>query len=202
MARRRSMDGADEYEGGGFNLGGGAPGLGGKPAGGGRVDEFGNEVPDFSNDPNFPTPFADYTPDEIAGDSTTARELGNHKTPNLPLAQPGPHETGLPTSMTVQSNEGYGSDFGGDQASYSTPMQGFSPNPVSGQHASPEVTQRVSSPGAQSALFSDASGGTPMFGRAGGLMGGGKGVLGSNEGQPTPTEMMLKLVRMYQNGGM
>lgn len=165
--------------------------------GGGRVDEFGNVLPDFANDPNYPVPFQDYQPTEIAGDQTTARELFNQ--PRAPQGIPRPDQTGgLPQGMTVQSEEGYGG--GGDMPAFSTPSTPHEPTPMSGMPPRPDVTRRVSSPGAQSALFSEASGGTPLFGRAGGLMGGGKGVLGANEGGPTPTEMMLSLLRTLRNG--
>jgi hypothetical protein len=106
--------------------------------------------------------------------------------------------------MTVEheSDGGYGGDEGG-QSAFSTPSMPHEPSPISGMTANPQTaagTRRVSSPGSQSALFSEASGGTPLFGRAGGLMGGGKGVPGGNEGGPSATENMLALLRMFRNG--
>lgn len=176
---------------------------------GGGTDEFGNLLPDFSNDPNYPVPFRDYQPIEIGGNETSARELFNRPTPTTPLARPhaeAPSQDvggGLPHGMTVQGDAmGYGGDDmgGGDQPAFSTPAMPHEPSPISAMRPNPEVTRRVSSPGAQSALFSDDSGGGQMFGRAGGLLGGGKGVLGANEGGPTPTDMMLSLLRMFRNG--
>lgn len=118
------------------------------------------------------------------GNRTTARELFDRN-------------DGLPRGMTVQGDEGFSDEFG---SSMSVPGQSFTPSPISGMTPNPSVTRRVSSPGAQSALFADASGGTPLFGRAGGLQGGGKGILGADEGGPTPTEMMLSLLRMFRSG--
>lgn len=205
MARRRDINDLPDDEGSAFasnpfpfgnNEGG--PGIGSiiEPSpnigtGPGQTDEFGNVIPDFPRD-QFPRPFEDYDPTEIAGDRTTSREMFDRREPK-----------GLPQGMTVQSEQGYDSTFGGPgggQESFSTPAQPFSPTPIASQRPNPTVTQRVSSPGATSALFADASGGTPMFGRLGGLTGGGKGVMGSNEGGPAPTAMMLKLLRMFGSG--
>lgn len=198
MARRRTQDDAP-FEDDPSNLF--ADRLSG--GGSGRVDEFGNQVPDFSNDPNFPTPFVDYVPDEIAGNQETARELGDVFRTRSPLAaapQPEPEPSnGLPMSMTVET----GYDDGG-QPSVSTPAMPHEPTPIAGMRAAPEIasqgTRRVSSGGAPSALFGDTSTGTPMFGRLGGLEGGGIGAMGLNEGGPTPTQMMLSLLRMMRNG--
>lgn len=189
MRRQPTMDSGipDEHEqrvpGSPFGMDAGA---------GPRTDEFGNEIPDFPRD-QYPVPFEDYQPDAIAGDRTSGREMFDHRETTPPTT------SGLPRGMTVQGEEGYGD---GGQDSMGTPAQGFSPQPVSGMRANPSMTQRVGHGGASSALFSEASGGTPLFGRAGGLMGGGKGVLGMDDGAPSPTEMMLKLVRAFQNGGM
>lgn len=166
----------------------------------GARDEFGNVLPNFSNDPNYPVPFQDYQPGEIIGNQTSARELFDKRSAATPMRHEPQEDRVLPMGMTVQGEEGYGGEGGGDQPSFSTPSQAREPNPISAMRPNPQVTRRVSSPGAQSALFADDSGGTPLFGRAGGLMGGGKGVLGTNEGGPSPTDMMLSLLRMFRGG--
>lgn len=200
MARRRSLDGGVD-ESGGFDDGGSSD-LNALLASFGGDASTKELQPDQKGGPLPGVPFKEATADEDArmiglpvedesgpyGDRTTGREMFDRREP-----------TGLPQGMTVQGEQGYGSEFGG-QDSFATPMQSFSPTPASGMRPNPDVTQRVSHGGAPSALFSDASGGTPMFGRMGGLTGGGRGVVGSEGGQPAPTQMMLKLLRMFGSG--
>lgn len=201
MAMRRSPDGMNEY--GGFQQDGNddMSGLLQSLLGQGPVKE-----PTLDEGVNMTGLMKEPTSDEGTnmtgnglpmqgapgeGNTTTGREMFDRR-PTMP---------GLPQGMTVQG-EDQGND--GGQSAFSTPMMPHEPTPVSGGYdmsMAPQNTRRVSSPGAESALFSDASGGTPMFGRAGGLMGGGVGVQGSNEGGPTPTDMMLSLLRMFRSGG-
>lgn len=220
MARRRTGEGPDEFE----EYDDGAPIDGGRFGNGrDRPDTF------FALSPEEQQGVLDWERDNpaIAGNTTTGRELFGawmrpttpeiRQTPGLvPMQEEtggpdaGRRDDGLPRGMTVQSVQGYdadmggGDDGGGGQSAFATPMMPHEPSPISGMTPNPQIapqtTRRVSSPGSQSALFSDASGGSPMFGRAGGLTGGGKGVLGSNEGGPAPTEMMLSLLRMLRNG--
>jgi hypothetical protein len=175
-----------------------------------------NGEPDLIKSPGGEPPpdgsLIEPNPDESGpeGDTTRGREMWADDQPNVPMFRPpkqppmGPPDQGqpptptqgLPEGMTVQDQGGYG-DMGGADDSYSTPLMPHEPQ-VTRRIAAPALPH-VSSPASQSALFSDASGGTPLFGRMGGLTGGGIGVPGSNEGGPTPTQMMLSLLRMFRN---
>lgn len=231
MAQRRSLEsydhGDDEYQDGSGLFGGGrdmppmgAPVSMAPPGGGGRVDEFGNEVPDFANDPNYPGAFSDYIPTEIAGNGETAREIGGGwnkpTTPlqNQPNQSPGPQ---LPRGVSVEeTNEPSYSEpsapsfFDEQPSSYSspgqdTPAMSMSPDPITSHQPEPMQTStgptRRSVSNAAPALFQEAGGGSRMFGSAGGLMGGGKGAVGTNAGGPSPTEMMLSILRQMRGGG-
>lgn len=193
--------------GGGFDGDMGAPPMSGSGPGTGNFDEFGNELPDFSGDPNYPTPFQDYVPDEIAGDSQSAREIGRGGKPTTPL-----QGMGLPRGVSVEdlttptsyrSNETPSSYVAPGQ---DAPSMSMFPDPISQGNASPGMTQtpasgptRRSVTNAPSAMFAESGGGR-MFGDAGGLMGGGRGAVGTNAGGPSPTEMMLSILRSLRGG--
>ncbi len=189
MAVRRTPEGLNDYEGLGHDLEQGQP-----PS----LAELFGAVKEPTSDEGVnmtggllgPPPVRE---NPSGGNTSTGREMFDHA----------PTTTGLPQGMTVQGDESDGAGYGGGgQSAFSTPMMPHEPSPISGMPSNPEVTQRVSSPGATSALFSDASGGTPMFGRAGGLMGGGRGAPSMDAGgQSTPTQNMLALLRMMRNGG-
>lgn len=134
-----------------------------------------------------------FTPpdDSLIGvlDPEESGEFGNYTT-----AREMQRGDALPRGMTVQGEQGYGDAFGGN-----TPMMPQEPSPVAARPAQPTSTRRVSSPGSMSALFGSEGRDTPMFGNMGGLTEGGLGVQ-SSQGRPTPTEMMLSLLRMFRGG--
>ena len=206
MATRRSLgmggeredDGSGDFDDqggvdGGIDLlaGGGVPPVGGGP----RIDEFGNVVPDFSNDPNFPTPFKDYQPDEIAGNTDTAR--GMMKSGSAPTS------FNLPQGVSV--NDASSGSHGGTDA-IDTPAMPSEPSPVAWQTPNPMSSERPLTTGgpqrrsaSNPAIFADSR--SPMLhGRAGGLMGGGLGATGGSElsGPIAPTAMMQKLLQLFQ----
>lgn len=206
MARRRSLDGG--YEDGGFDESiqddGGLDGLlasfGGDEGkillGDGvlRKEATSDEQRDmiFGGEHPRKEPTLDEDISRMAdtGNVTTGREMFDRG--------------GLPQGMTVQQGSSYAMD---------TPMMAREPNPIASQMPNPSVqtpspsmspspgasstVRRSVSPGSTSALFGEEAG-TPMFGRAGGLMGGGVGVPGTNEGAPTPTQMMQQLLQMFR----
>jgi hypothetical protein len=219
MAQRRNFQNMyDGYEGdpfddgsgmigGDFNPGGSpfeAPPAPTSPGGG-----FGS---DFQDDPLSPGTsrapgFFLLSPEEqqqirdmergaIVGNQETAREIGGWMKPNTPIERQ--NEPQLPQAVSVEERAGPEQSFSND-----TPPQSFAPAPVSAGTPNPMETpvgpQRRSLSNAAPALFAE-SGGSRMFGDAGGLMSGGRGVLGSNAGGPTPTEMMLSIMRQLRGG--
>ena len=195
MARRRLDDGMgdeavrDEEERAGGGLLEASPG-----GGGGRVDEFGNVVPDFTGDPNYPTPFVDYQPDEIAGTTERGIDLkGPRQTPTT---------TGLPQGVSVNDSMGDGYDGGATQ---DTPAMPREPSPVAAQSPNPMMANATQGQGptrrsrVNPAIFGENR--NPMLhGRAGGLMGGGLGAVGGGEpsGPLQPSEMFMKLLQLFQ----
>ena len=189
----------------------------------GTRDEFGNVIPDFSNDPNYPVPFVDYQPDEIAGNTESARELGGGFGPprggpapaplgtpvGPPMGQPpgGPSEDsfGLPQGVSV--NEGMFAGVPESGNAMNVPGQSRTPSPTSGMamNAPPEsgTSQGPMRRSASSPSIYGESRNPTMFGRAGGLLGGGKGLVGREEssGPVAPTEMMKKLLALFQQQG-
>lgn len=198
MAVRRSVmgDGRDDFNPDDDDMGGFDGGLIGHDMDRGVNNDDGMVMKDAGDSGIAPSLGDDISHDE--GNSTSAREMFDRR----------PTTDGLPRGMTVQQDQGYapnmGDSGGYEPNSMSTPTMSMEPNPVSGMTANPatstpETTRRVSSMGSTSALFGQQAG-TPLFGRAGGLMGGGTGVQASSEGAPTPTQMMLSLLRMFRNG--
>lgn len=207
MAQRRSLQNtqddpygkfADDGSDGGGLFGGEFGGSLAAPPldAGGNVDEFGNDLPDFNNDPNYPTPFEDYTPTAIIGNQEAARELGGHGWMSNTPRQNNPS---LPQGVSVE--ERHGPEQGNAQ---DTPMMSAEPDPVSAHAPEPMQTpvgpQRRTMSNAAPALFAEAGGGGRMFGGADGLMGGGRGALGTHAGGPSPTEMMLSILRQMRGG--
>lgn len=191
MARRRSADSGDIREDDDPSLSGGG--------GFGSIFDNGRGFSDMG--PNIgsivePVPQLPDLP-AIAGNETTARELGGslfpnrlrpvRQTPSVDQPQAPPTPSGLPIGMTVQDGED----------TMSTPMMSRAPNPIAAMTPNPVAQQATTRRVAPSQLFSDDYG-TPMFGRAGGLMGGGQGVMESNDGAPSPTEMMKRLLQMFR----
>ncbi|NBU11822.1 MAG: hypothetical protein EBS84_22960 [Proteobacteria bacterium] len=197
-------------EGGGFMSGGGN-------TGGGRVDEFGNVVPDWGG-PNFPTPFVDYNPDEIAGNTERGVDLKGpaavpttSKPPGMPSMPGAPPPPQLPQGVSVNDSQ---SDDAGQSHWSHVPEMPNEPTPMSsqsvipqmgrgaGQAAQPPMMASGEGPQRRSqsspAIFSEQRG-SQLFGRADGLLGGGKGYAGAQEasGPLEPTEMFKKLLQMF-----
>lgn len=213
MAVRRSTDQREEQDYGYDDAAEqrflGDPGGGGfQQSGGGRVDEFGNVVPDFGGDPNFPTPFVDYTPEEIAGNTERGVDLkGPAAVPTTgrpaPAPTSGPQNTfGLPQGVSV--NEGM---FEGVPNSGNTIQAPAMPNtPQTGGGVMNAIPESGTSTGPmrRSAIAPSIYGESksPMLaGRADGLLGGGKGISGAeSSGALQPSEMFQKLLQMFRQG--
>lgn len=174
-------------------------------SGGGRVDEFGNVVPDFSNDPNYPVPFVDYAPDEIGGNTDTAREIGA-KTPNRPVAHEPSQTPGMQLPRGVSANEFTNESSLMDQGGYSephyqsVPSMPTTPNLVSSVNTPPTTQGPQRRSPISPAIFAQQRN-PNLFGRAGGLLEGGQGATGGGEhsGAIAPTEMMKKLLQMFMS---
>lgn len=187
---------------------------GGGESAGGRVDEFGNEIPNFTG-PNYPVPFVDYQPEEIAGSPESPRDIFGT---NLPRTT-GSHEVDTQgfqraikeriTPDTFQAVAPDGSGEGGildmlpkgveaqGGGSGMAPMQSAEPMSVSLRGTPPAMApsgprrQTISSP-VNLIGGGDPSGG--LIGRGGGLVGGGIGMPGGPSGGPQPTAQMLALL--------
>lgn len=206
-ALRRRMpnrDGSGEGEEVNDHLMGFAPGEDRGGGAGGRVDEFGNLVPDFSGSPDFPTPFEDYQPEEIAGSSDTPREVfGSHapRSPGATAGIGGPDLQAL-VAQLPQGVEAQGAGMGDVPGSSNTvdsaPALNAAPQPMSAQAMPPAMApntagspspRRVSSP---VSLFTESSRGG--LGQPGARFTGGRGLPGASAAGPTPTEQMLALL--------
>lgn len=206
-------------------------GLGGKreygdEGGGEDVDEFGNRVPDFSG-PNYPRPFVDYEPTEVAGNTEPGKPFPGTPTtfgprteappgPSGPsVSQPGPANTpsenppafNLPQGVSV--NEGMFSGASKAGNSFDTPAMSMEPNPTAEMTPNPAFGQPEGGTSrgpmrrsAQSPAIYAQSATPGLSGRAGGLMGGGLGAVGQGEpsGPISPTEMFQKLLQMFKQG--
>ena len=81
--------------------------------GGRRVDEFGNVIPDFPQD-QFPVPFQDYVPNEIAGNPDAPRDIFGSSGPRQapggasPSASTGAPDMGAILAMLPQGVEAQG----------------------------------------------------------------------------------------------
>lgn len=161
--------------------------------GGPRIDEFGNVVPDFSNDPNYPVPFQDYQPPEIAGNTDTARDLAPQRQANT-----GPARFALPQGVSVNDATNTGYDEPHQQSAPSMPKEprltAMQPQPVI-QAQGPQRRSAVNP-----SIFAQQRN-PNLFGRAGGLLEGGQGLTGASEhsGAIAPTEMMRKLLQMFMS---
>lgn len=224
MAVRRSSDQREEQDYGyddgndtrfiGDPNGGGSPLMGGGMGSGPRIDEFGNVVPDFSNDPNFPVPFQDYTPPEISGNTERGVDLkGPQGVPTT--SRPAPPPMNLPMGVSTTDSQPQGTNVNDGMFSgvpnygntMETPQTSRTPSLASGSvsNAIPESGTN-SGPMRRSAVSPSIYGDTTnptMFGRADGLLGGGKGLVGAQEtsGKLTPTDMMAKLVQLFKMRG-
>ena len=202
MARRRSEDGLNNVDddplGGGFDGGVDAP-LRGGPIG---VGDF--TLPPTGGSPGNPRP-GPIDPDmdnalrgifardggDIAGNTDKARDL-NPQTPNT-LAQPA-NTFGLPQGVSVNES----------MFSEDAPAMPQSPAPAAGRPANPSFAQPESrAPGpvrrsASPSALCGEQGSSQMFGRAGGLLGGGIGVPGAgSDGEVDPTAMFKKLLEQF-----
>lgn len=188
--------------GGDYNPGG-APMEGGDPGGiADPQDPFGNgqDRPDafFALSPEEQQAIIDLQAGAIAGNQETAREFGGGGRPTTsPTAG-----FNLPRGVSVEERAGPEASFSQDTPAMSmepAPISAGMPEPMQTQTA-PQGPQRRSVSNAAPALFAESGGGR-MFGDAGGLMSGGRGVVGSSAGGPTPTEMMLAIMRSLRGGG-
>jgi hypothetical protein len=218
MATRRSLGlgGEREDDGGSdfYDDAGGMQGLLGGGEQGGRVDEFGNNVPDFSG-PNFPKPFTDYTPEEIAGNTERGVDLKGpsgiptrSQTPQAPMSMMSSpaqeNSMGLPQGVSV--NEGMFSGAPDSGYAMDAPAQSAEPNPIAGQLPNPTFAQPeggstrgpVRRSNSNPAIFAEHR--SPMLmGRADGLLGGGKGISGGeSSGALAPSEMFQKLLQLFK----
>lgn len=213
MARRRSPT-PDEDAGFGTRQ---EQGLGG--GGGGRADEFGNEIPDFSG-PNYPTPFVDYVPEEIAGNAEAPRQVFGTRGPRTGQTQPQRQAPSVtPGGAAPVAEMGTGGGGGGmgepDMSSIlaslprgveaqgagsgQAPPQGSAPG-GSALNAMPPGQAPASAPfQSPSALFDDGGDAGLVGGGSEGLFGGGIGMPGGPS-QPKPTELMLALARAFAEG--
>lgn len=165
----------------------------------------------FGNGRDRPDAFFDLPPDEqqsiidlqngaIAGNTDSARSLGPSMPNTINQGQSAPPPFALPRG--VSANESVDMGGGGDY-SQDAPAMPMEPAPTAGQRPNPQPAFRGTPPTARrvsaapSALFGE-EGSSSMFGRAGGLLGGGQGVLGAgDDGEIEPTEMFKKLLQMY-----
>lgn len=218
MAVRRSFQNADYgYEddlnddddllgGGGFGGGFGGAADAGAP-GGDLNDPFGNgrDRPDafYNLSPEEQQAIIDLQSGAIAGNQESAREIGVAAwMPNQPVTRrQQPQAPELPQGVSVEEQTGPESSFAQDtpeQSMFPDPVTMHAPDPM--QTATTGPTRRTMS-NAAPALFDESGGGARMFGAAGGLMNGGRGAPGMNQGGPTPTEMMLQILREMRAGG-
>ena len=213
MARRRSDDGlqddfGQEDDGLGGLLGGGSLGT---PVG---PNEGGPGIGGvFEQLPNIKVP-GTRPPDDPLGplDPDESGPIGNTERPR-DLAGPNatPNTFGLPEGVSVNDgmfsgvNDGMFSGVPKSGNAMNTPAQPRTPQLSSGNvmNAPPEsgnsqgpMRRSASAP----SIFGEKRGGQTMFGRADGLLGGGKGLVGAEEssGPIAPTEMMMRLLQMFR----
>jgi hypothetical protein len=146
----------------------------------------------------------------IAGNTVNPRDL-RPAMPNMIGQAAAPAPFALPQGVSV--NDAIGDDGGGGGTfAQDTPAMPMTPTPGASPQGpvrvSPSMPPRPTSTGsagpmrvsaAPSALFGQ-SGGASMFGRADGLLGGGRGVVGGDDGEIEPTEMYRKLLQMFGAG--
>lgn len=211
---REDDGGGDFYDEGGAIQGfGGGPRIGAAGGTGPRIDEFGNVVPDFANDPNFPTPFTDYQPGEIAGNSESVfstKGPGQNPTTSAPRQEAFQLPRGVSVEEAMpQQADAIAQPFDGGNTQNTPPMS-MEPAPVSAQTPAPTMNFGAGAPqqagpqrrSAVSPTIFAENRGSQLSGRAGGLLGGGKGFAGAEEasGPIAPTEMFQKLLQMFRQG--
>lgn len=203
MPRRRTGEGPDEFEdvpdddpfGGGFGFGNPfePPPLGSESGPGiGEIiaplpDHLGEKPRDFGPPVKGPTSDAPpVLPDDVGrGSTTTARELGGGM----------PNTIGLPQGVSVNDSMG----------TMDVPGQSRTPSPVAAQPPNPGFAN-MEGPRRRSPVSPSIYGETrspQLFGRADGLLGGGKGLVGAEEssGPIQPTEMFNKLLQLFRRQG-
>ena len=205
MARRRGEDGMpiDDME-NGFQGGGFMGGLEGLLGGGDQSPAEGIgavKEPTLDEGVNMTGNGQPIQGDGSTGSTTTAREMG----PKSPTT------FGLPQGVSVNDSQ---SDDAGQSHWSHVPEMPNEPTPMSsqsvipqmgggaGQAAQPPMMASGEGPQRRSqsspAIFSEQRG-SQLFGRADGLLGGGKGYAGAQEasGPLEPTEMFKKLLQMF-----
>ncbi len=176
-------------------------------AGTGNFDEFGNEIPNFAGDPNFPVPFVDYQPDELAGNTAPPREVFGGQQPRTPVASTAPPSDPmadilamLPQGVEAQSSEASGMGAG------STP--GLSREPVTSvarQQPPAMAGGEMGMGGAQAPRRNTFESPSALFagGKPGAALGrtGGFSLPGQSQGPPAATKQMLELLKQLQGIG-
>lgn len=194
--RRRPLNDSDAFNGPPESKEGQSRGM--------PTDEFGNLLPDFSGNPNYPTPFVDYTPEEIAGSPESPRDIfgggggPRSSAPPAPLAQPASEPLGRPIddvlSLLPQGVEAQGGGEGPHDVS--APLQSSEPQSVS-MRAMPPSTGTGTAPMRQSVsspMQFGGGGGRSLIGRGAGQFGGGLGLPGGPSGRPQATAQMLAIL--------
>lgn len=205
MARRRSEDGFPDDFGDDDGLGGllgGMPNEGGPGIGGIFEDAPPLDIGKILQPPNKPP--SDPTPPD--GTTLGIPAYGNTDRPrDLAGPQSTPNTFGLPQGVSV--NEGMFSGVPQSGNSMNVPGQSRTPRLSSGNvmNAPPEsgTSQGPMRRSASSPSIYGESASPTMFGRAGGLLGGGKGLVGAEEssGPIAPTKMMAKLLQLFRQQG-
>lgn len=164
---------------------------------------------------NFPIPFVDYMPNEIAGSPDAPRDIFGVRGPRTtaptapatpvrpgpsqpPPSQPGP-DSGQSVDQMLQSlPQGVESR---SQGTVNAPMQSSEPQSVS-MSATPPASASGGAPAPARQPFASpvnlVAGGDQspgLIGRSEGLFGGGVGMPGGRGGGPKATEQMLELLR-------
>lgn len=201
MARRRPLTDGDSGDAPApfddeFNVGGGG-------AQGFATDEFGNVLPDFSNNPNYPTPFVDYIPEEIAGSPEGPRDIflrpGHSVQPRVTQPPPAPPSGNIDRIVAALPQGVEAAGAGATNA----PMQDASPQsvslratpPASASGGPPPTSMPRRQPTSTPMQFGSSQGAS-LVGRGEGQFGGGIGLPGGSGGKgPRPTEQMLALLR-------
>lgn len=212
VQRRNLQDAYDEYSNFDEDMIGGSYNPGGAPAGTSIVDLFGGgddtQTPPMGGDPLADIidrgpgemPIEPGAPEPKSG-SEGNTERGREFSPGggMPTT-PGAY-SGLPQGVSVEERTETPESFFHED----TPPMSMAPDPITAREQTPMPAQTSTGPtrralsNAAPALFQE-TGGARMFGNVGGLMGGGRGAVGTNEGGPTPTEMMLSILRQMRGG--
>lgn len=210
MATRRpslGLDEGDEPDFGLPNFGSLIELLGNDGSPGSKTPMMGGEVPPFRMPEGEPPPdgtvLGPGPEDNVPiGNTETPREMAPQQTPT----------SSLPRGVTVEERMPEVFSGGEYESQMSTPAMPSAPSPTAARPPNPLIgsadtpspagpVRRSLAPASAPALFGTEAG-SPLFGRAGGLLGGGTGVPGTGQGGvPQPTEMMRQILRMLRTRG-